>query len=973
MRRGRNCNCGCITCEGYSCGQAIFPYDNNGSSECLNDRSLTIDFFDSFTGIEPEWRDNSFVPTNGIGVPVSAVYNEDFIEFSGTVPAYPIDCYGYALSSTFIKIGDGMGVMGTTQGPSITIQNSDVYLELPNGSSVLIDENFKSEQNMLIYFTHSIEPINIKRQFVRVLKRTNKVEDTAGCTAYHGAIGAYSTGLLGEDCQHWSCNLYSAYFSTLDPTGVYPFTIIPTDAYIATSGGWQIDDVCFSQKMRGRSKGNVCYMDEDCGNILRPGFFSYRNPCPVGSFPFEPSPLESGKSIDLFFRAYDDRFFTNNAWRCDGAAADDFLSEFVSVKVNIPQYTINLSDTDVFSVIPIGAIQKFYPIGESSPFNNTDNPYIMFSGVPPRDCYSPPFLSFDNAFFGDPRSNNHHGNVCEIIDSGNAKMWLQMGMDSFYGPRLPLAAYSVDGIAGNGNLSLSPIPRDDTHFSVAKHYKSFGLWYEEGESVPSHWKVDKRGFYINWDSTNQWWNGDLQFLSGSGTTSNSLNSNNYYKDVDFSDVFGDGSSCTACEPLDLYWRMPCGPRDFNTVSESYVYDSSGIFYGGNLALNNSDLNNVSYHPMLFGAMGEPEWLSSRFTVIKDKRFCYNYSEYVGVECEPTPLASGYYDLSYKVMTGLDLPATDLTHGDYSGVSKLPPVFFDEMGKVVSRINFWDQLLGNNLNAMDVLGFQKVYLESEGACISLPQKYKIFHNTSCGSAFSLAYNINDNPVITPALPMECGSSYLTPVWFGRIHARVYPGTLDTGLVSPPEDPMGSNDFIVDDEAELLLFLDTVCGKLRALMHGFASFDGDPIPYAGNFKSESDIVADSFFADVEVVATSPLKLKISQGFFMYGQNNEEPVECELYSKIRATAVTWLEAPRMGLKQCVFTFAASSSSKSFIGNDALLILSRLLIAGSGSFSLVGQDASLYRRILSADTGVFILTGNNANLTSGIPPEEF
>jgi hypothetical protein len=899
MRGGRPCNCGCDNCEGYNCN--LGP----GSWTC-DEIQNHLSFYEPFDDpIQSDWVTGQITQFEGRGVPSSGDYLYDYVE--GTAISSPLICFKVDESVTIFSDNTSVGFarFGMDGGPDIRVEGSEATLTLPNGTGVVVDSGFQSGDRYHFYLNQYPVPVSTSNQLLSVWKYRNS-------SFFCETGGQFIEGT--GDCNSYKCLMYTKTF--VGATGDTLYSVnSPFMAYLEESGNWEFDQFCVQAADVSNSKlvpfgiENVSIpvtenigellptFDWACDNILDRPYYVWKPNC-VGV------PYQSGQDPHLLWSALRDDWLTNvDGWRCDGTIPLG-SSANVYLRTEVGSYEVDMLQPNIWHLVPVAAEQTF-SCQDPNPFDEESGcDEITFTGIPCNEsnCYSYPFLSFDNGFWTGPgRFNEDQGNV-SLANGGQCPQ--------------------VGNIYTNGtyyfNRDTFLIPRDD-NYSVFRHYKLFGESndYMDYSNLNQLWSVEKLAYTINWDSTNRWWTGNFRFLEGSGTDSvfeagGPAALNQFLTGADLSKIYKNGSSCNL---YNLYLYDRCHNQTFVDIldgsgnllaSTPFRITVAGI---GEIA---GSLTNTSRSYDENGVGPWHKFLNDELTRLNSYilpsicNLSRTYSITGGngdTTCQPSgcPDPSGGYSLELKAISSYKLT-------DGSPYSPVPGVLISPLGggalRDMNTFNTAGGVLGGIADAgVGFKGMSEVYSSDDFPgkfCITSTVKQKVYKLDSDWST-SLLYPVSDkvnfaNSFFMPAGAMPEGVNNL-PYWNGLCQGRVKPlFTTSFDWIDPLDfiDPSGFDSGLVLSADRFMpisfqLFIDKNANELYGFCRGGI---GDNLPYptpddwydppSSFYKSETDINRGSYFAHKEVISTSPLKIRFIQTFMALGNPDDGTLEtgCNKY---------------------------------------------------------------------------------------------
>lgn len=913
MRR-RPCACGCNPCDGYACSASI-----DGVICPSVDDILYSNFHEQFnqSGLVDGWTNENFSIYNNRGTHTSGNYTQDTV--IGTGLRDPLRCSYFHIGSTFYyqSATDGAGTLSLGGGPSLSLSNKEVYLTLPNGSSIQIDKNFTTGNHYGVDLYITKKPQGYYNELtITKYKNTESIENSwcdtsqVSGTPHSPATNGHTVPYSG--CEYSYCNLFSSGFQ--EPADdVYTITDPPTLS-VSISGNWQIDDVCFlgtetkPQSFVGYGNNEDCSVS--CDYIMRPMSLSWTLPCTSGE---GVSVVQSGTVPYLVWEAWDDRYLLDtDDFRC--GIIPTASSQKVYLRTTLKQYETNLLSADIWSIYP-HSIKHTYDCSDSTPFDEFSDCLIMeFSGYPCiEQCYGPPFGAIDSI-----TTLGGNGNVCYDLITN----CLQAGNNGFSYPlRSGETVY-------NRSMDDPTIPRDD-RYSAGRQYVAFGEYCTRiDDSLASFYSVDKRGYRINWDADNEWWYGQFQFLNASGGvigTAGGSGSPTNYNNFDCSLIYKSG----VCETYDMYIYALCdanlnsgggiidlldsGGNLYSTAtfsestdsSEGEVDESRGLLLHTHVGGAEGFIQNDGcyfeersaspHNPHVLAVGGAAYNLDPEVYTTLDRVTCPSG------ECQP----SGEFSFKLYGLAGFDLD----TGGDYTEQSVVPPLLMDSFGAVVIRT--WPTVAGL---------LKTVYNPADSPYTCLTDSVNRYvYDLDSGEVVDLLYSPTDHPVILNVTPCGMPAGNLC-FWSGKVVGKVMladsaPDLTANGITTFAYDTYPTDGLLYKLCAcQVYLFLDDNNGNLKAFVSPLGPSDppslpngdectGDDsyyVPPAGFYKSQGDITSGNYFAHVSVLQTSPLKLKLTQTFMAMGVPDDGTGEddCTRYILYPYLIEVYLDEPDIGI---------------------------------------------------------------------------
>lgn len=774
MRSGKPCSCGCTQCNAY-CDQSEIT-DN-----CFLNTDYLI-FNEKFDGplLTSGWDTGSIIIKDGEGAaPTGTNYVEDSV--TGAELRDPMLCsyfYGKIKVNTTTPNSGGVS-FSLSGGPAIYVSSGDVSYTLPNGSSVVIDEDFQSGDYYSFTLSHNLVPVNdiTQRFFVHKHRFSSTQPCESGLYWDGSGISPYfssTTGppnSTGTQCSSRTCLLINGYYKT--PASVYSIAS-PVKYNVSISGaGWSVDDICLRANEPARLKmipfgveisGGICR--QTCDHIIPEATVHYSG-CGVDD---KSSPIYmSWTALNTHYLRQDNQDSID--WRCYGdlpTLADSGIEVFL--KTRIKSYSVDFMQPNIWHHVPIAA-RNHTNIRDEFPFNEIDQYSIGFTGFPcVSDCYGPYFGAMDNILVSD--SFNLYQHNFEFLH-GDDEGCLQIGSSS----GLPNGATRNETFWADNASFMVTIPRDDIFSSVRVQSGGFASNNVMGFWRTPVWNVEKNGFFINWNNTKGWWEGIMHNLVASGGISDSGGylDGGPWDSEDFSRVYKSG----ICDYYNFYLNTSCiltlggdlsrgvnfsifhsgtgeqvkgvggnslGDSDW-TSSQTPLYTIATTLatddYGSCIELFVSDpgmgglgeggeyickiIRNP--HLPLLRTLGDNWYINnSRPSGIFDNG--YDQIDCTGL-CGAGPsggeplVPSGYYGYELYDAFGYLLDV-----GDDFEVSKLPFMFMDPMGNIIRRVH-------------EPHNVENYYHESELSrpCVGLARKYSYY--TADGSGVSLiAGNSNE---------------------------------------------------------------------------------------------------------------------------------------------------------------------------------------------------------------------------------------
>lgn len=954
MRRGRPCSCGCGICESY-CDQ----------SEVADNCSLNTDYltfserFNELT-LSSGWDSGNILIKNKVGtVPSGTNYVEDTV--TGSALRDPMLCsyfYGKIKINTTTP-NSGVVNFGLDGGPSISVSSGSVSFVLPNASSIIIDNDFESGDYYSFSLNHNKIPLNDVRQRFYVHKyRINSINpcnsglywDGSGISPiYISTVGPInSTG----SCVSQGCRLIEGYYET--PSDIYNISS-PVSYFVSISGqGWSVDDICLRANELNRSKmipfgksGSYPCADT-CDHILPAQTVRYSG-CGIND---TTSPLYlHWVALNSHYLRQDNQDSID--WRCYGdlPALADSGSE-VFLKTRIKSYSVDLMEPNIWHHVPISARNNVDTTDEY-PFNEIDDESVDFSGFPcVSDCYSPYIAATDDILICDSFANNQSNfEFLKGSDIGCIQIGSSRGLEN--------GATKYETFWDDNTTFMCTIPRDDIFSRVRVESGGFGSDHVMGFWRSPAWKVEKNGFFINWNETNGWWEGIMHNLVASGgiADSGSYVDGGSWDGEDFSRIFKSG----ICDYYNFYMYKDCqlnilgspgvglGIAIFNsgtgdkvdgvgnnslggfdwltsttalyTIANTIASDDQGssveLFVSdgldGGLGSGGDYICNIICNPYLprLRTLGDNWYINYRPSGIFDNG--YQRIDCTGLCAEPSgvdPLIpSGYYGYELYDAFGYLLDV-----GEDFEVSKLPFMFMDPMGNIIRRVHIPQTM--NYYHSSELTTF----------CPNIARKYSYYKSDGDGVTL-IAANSNEYYRIAGRYD-GCGASFqgTIPYWKGicvgyQIANHGPYNNIDTANPTyDGSDWLGILDSSGTFNAELTrkkgrmltcyiqLFLDAESRELKAYITPNTCRDNKPYlgddedwyvtPTQSFIKSQTDIENGCYFGEVTVLETDPLKIYIKQPFMSWGVPDNGTLEddCEAYRLYGYTIETILEAPKL-----------------------------------------------------------------------------
>ena len=949
MRNGRPCSCGCETCDGYLCSLT-----DAEAGVCPEDRTNYLSFYENFdeAPLETGWDYEVFGMSAGRGVIATGDYVYDSV--TGTSLRSPMICSQFYGSTTFFSddYNHYYGKFGYDGGPQVTVSSGNAYLLTPTGT-VQIDDQFKTGDNYRIELVHSRRP-NETYQYMKVKKRRNDGAINSSCLSSAVSVTPYPSG-----CQYTECTLYNETY--IDPSGTLYSISSPVKAFVALSGtAYKCDDVCFnayeasaSNLLEQTTMDSGC--TNTCGYVI--GTLSARYQVPCVATPPEENAVYSD-NIYILWRAYKDKYLDHNyAIWCDPIPGS---SVFSYLRTEIKSYQVDMLESNIFHVMPLGVNQYFDCYNNADPFENSNCNEVGFSGAPcVSNCYSPPYFTLDNIMFDRNYRPGFKDQANVSLVEGTCK---QVGsnftFDNPYGT--PINTYQLMNYGGNTNdfrgvEDLLTIPRND-RYSTVKNVSIFGSNYSNDfDDSFDAWSVENIAYKINWDSTNRWWHGNMRHLSGSGISSvpnpgGSGAGSSRYTGADLSIIYTTG---TQCENHDIYIYGKCAPNNSFVgagVTIDIISSSGDLLSRQDLDFTNSsykpvgDADNFLYYTSIGSHNSNDEWVDCNSTTratslgnipIMSETYYYNMSAwYNPVIYDPLPgvtfnddcvctTASGDIEASGTYnYTLYGRPGFLLNVGEDYDPSYLPAYMLDCMGAPIIRgMNFGTGGYGNVWLASDPIlpGL------CEGELGYGPSYYDLVSGNTVNNLFSETdLTVQSTSTYLYQCISDGGIGYFydggLPMWGGNVIGHYYMNSqlpID-GTSYGPEDwnTFGTS---YHDMCRVTLFMDKQNNELRALIVPHVCHNtivgGDGVergrlpagnpsdwtlyPYTHFIKSESDIINNTYFAQVTVLNTNPLKLRLIQSFMSWGQPYDSMApedDCTLHRLYGFNIEVILEAPTL-----------------------------------------------------------------------------
>lgn len=239
------------------------------------------------------------------------------------------------------------------------------------------------------------------------------------------------------------------------------------------------------------------------------------------------------------------------------------------------------------------------------------------------------------------------------------------------------------------------------------------------------------------------------------------------------------------------------------------------------------------------------------------------------------------------MCGYTLDATDFSSG-------VPPFFIDTKGYVILRPLLSTLLETNNLGPV---GFTQIFHNSTMGggllCPTISDNHEIYELTS-GDTISLSYPAADSKTLMYMTPSEDGPISMIPVYIGYVNGNI---TSSGSAFPSPYNLMCHLTLFADYQN------DTWRAFLRPVQHCsdlpfYPQGDGSQEGYNGFYKYAQDFVNKTYFAEIEVLSSNPMRFKITQSFTsrLYSAS---PIDCEDYVSETLQVQTIIEEPTVGTK--------------------------------------------------------------------------
>ncbi len=955
MRSGKPCSCGCKNCISF-CDQSEIL------DTCLLNKDYLI-FNEKFDGplLTSGWDTGSIIIKNEEGTaPTGTNYVEDSV--TGEELRDPMLCgafYGKLKVNTTTPNTGGVK-FSLSGGPELYISSGNVSYTLPNGSSVLIDDEFQSGDYYSFALSHNLIPENDIRQTFFVHKHSFSSTPICKSGLYWDGSGISPYGILnygppnstGTGCLSKTCLLINGNYTT--PDSIYSIDS-PVKYIVSISGaGWSVDDICLRANESARSKmipfgveksGTTCL--NTCDHILPAHNVQYSG-CGKN---------DKTSPVFISWTAYNTNYLRQDnpdsiSWRCELDVPES--GNLVFLKTRIKSYEIDLMTPNIWHHVPLSA-RNNTNVKDEFPFNEIDQYSIGFTGFPcVSNCYSPYVGSMDNILVCDSFNlYQHNFEFLHGVDEG----CIQIGSSS----GLPNGSTRHETFWADNTSFMCTIPRDDIFSSVRVQSGGFASDDVMGFWRTPVWKVEKNGFFINWNDTNGWWEGIMHNLVASGGIADSGGylDGGPWDSEDFSKVYKSGicdyynfymyNSCIMSlvgqlnggvafsifksgtdEKVDGVGQNSLGNFDWLTSSTALYTAASHVAnddYGSCVELFVSD--------GLSGGLGEGgDYICKivcsphlpRLRTLGDN-WCINTPEpssvfdcqYQPIECTGTCGSSGLIPSGYYGYELYDAFGYLLDVGEDFEVSKLPFMFMDPLGNVIRRV----------FNP-DATNYYHIS-ELSGLCPIEAKKY--FYYTASGDGVSLIAGDTDEYHRTPGIIYGCDGTngYKSfqgtfPYWEGICVGYQIAQDGPYNNIDPANPTYDGSDWpgILDQDgtyaAELTskkgrmltcyikLFLDAESQELKAYItpntcRDNKPFLGDPedwyiTPTQSFIKSQADIVNGCYFGSVTVLETDPLKIYIKQPFMSWGVPDNGTLEddCAAYKLYGYTIETILEAPKL-----------------------------------------------------------------------------